>query len=1031
MRQLSLYLLGPFQATFDGAPLRGFTYDKVRALLAYLAVEASCPHSREALATLLWPECPPEAARASLRKALSVLHQAIGNKEAASPYLITQQDQVQFNAASHHWLDVAVFQSKLDAVDQHAHLRLDSCAECIQALEDAVSLYRGEFLQGLIVEDSIEFEDWTLTCREQFRARLLTALHELTLHYLHRGKTSRAQQYALRQVEIEPYREEAHRVLMRILAQGNQRSAALAQYETCRRILNDELGVEPAHETRALYERIRSAGRAQPGHLPALPHPIIGRETELQSIDEHLANPDCRLLTLVGVGGAGKTSLALQAAQTQGGNFLHGAYWIPLTSLSHPEQMLVALIEALPIVISDPSQPKQQLLDYLRKKSILFVLDNFEHLLPQTRTSCGASLSLLKDILQTSPDVKVLVTSRERLKLRAEWVVRLDGLAYPQTWDGVAPQSLLNFAAVQLFIRRARQMTPGFTPSDEEYFAIARICHRLQGLPLAIELASGWVDQLTCQAIAEQISADLDFLVTSLRDTPDRQQSLRAVFRYSWNLLQMEDQVVLRKLAVFQAAFNRRAARQVSDATPYQLAAFVHKSFLSGNAVEQYSPHPLLRQFLLEELAADPIEMENTRRAHAGYYANHLQEREHSLVVQHQIAHLSEVGAIMPDCRAAWDWAVTQKAYPVLSQMLDGLYIYFWARNQFQEGQAMFEKAIDALRSGEAARQDCLLLARLGSRLADMIAWMGDLCQAKKLVQESVAALRNLDHQEELAFSLELLGRVYYWQGDCPSARQALREAIHWAGAPEVRHQRAQALNSLANVICEENAEYETAKNLYAESLALYEEIGNRIGAAKVLINQGAILYEEGNYTLARNLYQRGLEICRREEYPYGVSAALTNLSIVMRKLGDFESARKLVQESLSLKRETGNRIAILHSLLEYGALNIEMGDYAASGRHFGEALQSALAAQSKGLIFDVFVGLAELNRKQSKLAEAAEIVAWVLAQDEVGQEAKNQAEALLSELELLLPLGEFAQCKKLAGEKDLSQMAAEFGPPA
>lgn len=1030
MQQLGLYLLGPFQATFDGTPIQGFTYDKVRALLAYLAVEARSPHNREALATLLWPEDPPEAARASLRKALSVLHQAIQNKVAAPPYLISQQDQVQFSIASHHWLDVAVFQSKLDAVDQHAHLQIDSCADCIQALEEAVSLYRGEFLQGLIVEDSIEFEDWVLVRREQFRARLLTALHELTLHFLYRGKYSRAQQYALRQVEIEPYREEAHRVLMRILAQSNQRSAALAQYETCRRLLNDELGVEPDHETQALYERIRSAGRAQPHHLPVLHQPIIGRGAELQSIDEHLANPDCRLLTLVGVGGAGKTSLALQAAQAHCGDFLHGVYWIPLTTLSYPEQMLMALMEALAITISNPSNPQAQLLDYLREKSILLVLDNFEHLLPQTQTSCSAGLNLLNEILQTAPDVKVLVTSRERLRLRAEWVVRVDGLAYPLKWTDVAPHALLDYAAIQLFIHRARQVMPGFTPSDEDYLAIARICQRLQGLPLAIELAAGWADQLKCQTMADQIDADLDFLVTSLRDTPDRHQSLRVVFQHSWNLLQAEEQMALRKLSVIRAGFNRRAARQVSGATPYQLAAFVHKSFLSQNAAEQYSTHPLLRQFLFEELAANPVEMENAQRAHAEYYAGYLQEREHALVVQHQIVHLDEVGADLPDCRAAWDWALAEKANPVLDQMLDGLYIYFWARNQFQEGHAMFEKAIAALRSCDPAAQNCLLLARLCSRFAEMISWVGDLHEAEKLAQESVAALRELDDQEELAFSLELLGRVYYWQGDYPRAKQALREAIHWAGASGIPHQLAQALNTLATVICEENAEYETAKNLYAESLALYEKAGNRIGIAKVLINQGAILYEEGDYKSARDLYQRSLEICRREGYPYGVSAALNNLSIVTRKLGDLENARKLVEESLSLKRETGNRIATLHSLLEYGTLNIEMGDYAASQQQFGEALQLALATQSKGLVFDAFVGLAELFSKQMRLVEAAQIVAWLLAQEDVGQEAKVQAKALLSELELLLPSGELAQCRKRAGERGLNQMVAEFSPP-
>lgn len=1019
MQKLSLYLLGPFQAMLEGQPVGGFAYDKVRALLAYLAVEARTPHHRESLATLLWPEDAPVAARASFRKALSTLCQAIQNNNVAPPYLIIEHNHVQFNTASQHWLDVAVLQSKLDATTAHSHPPAEPCSTCIQNLEEAVSLYRDVFLQGLIVGDSAEFEEWSLTYREHLHARVLTALHTLTLHHLHWGRYSRAQQYALRQIEMEPYREEAHRALMTVLASGGQRSAALAQYETCCRILADELDVEPSSETQALYERIRSAGQAHPHNLPLPLPPILGRSAELQTIGAHLVNPDCRLLTLVGVGGIGKTSLALHAAQEHLGDFLNGTYWVSMASVSHSDQVLTAILNALPIALNGSSDPKTQLLDYLRQKSMLLALDNFEHLLPPAQAGCNAGLDMINGIVQTAPHVKLLVTSRERLCLRSEWVIHVDGLPCPEDPAHTDPHTLQDNPAVRLFVGRARQVSAGFATSQKDYLLIARICQLLYGIPLGIEHAAGWVDQQPCQTILDEIERDLDFLVTSLRDVPDRHQSLRAVFEHSWKLLSAGEQGVLRRLSVFRDSFNREAARQVGDATPTQLTAFANKSFLRGDTGGGYHMHPLLRQFLAEELAAHPAEAENTRRAHAGHYANFLKVREPRLVVRHQIAPFNEVGAAIVDVQAAWEWSVAQGATNLLEQMLDSLYVYFWAHNQFQEGKALLEKAAQAL------PQTCLLQARISSRLAEFISWLGDLEEAEKSLRHSVNLLQSFNDASELAFSQELLGRVYYWQGNYHQSRQILAIATETARLSGAKHHLAQALCTLASVICEESADYETANRLYGESLAIYQELDNLVGIAKVLINQGAIFYEQGDSQQARNCYQRSLELYRQAGYAYGVSAVLNNLAIVNRKLGDYASAHKLVQESLSLKRETGNRIAILHSLLEIGALSTEMCEHAAAHDYFCEALQLALQTQSRGLLFDILVGFAELFEKRGETTRALEIAAWVLAQQGVGQEARSQAETLHAGLEKRLSAKDLAQCQQHASTREIDQIVS------
>jgi predicted ATPase/DNA-binding SARP family transcriptional activator len=1027
-------------------PVTGFGYDKVRALLAYVATESRHPHSRESLAALLWPESDSNTARTNLRKALSTLRAAIGDEDASPPFLILSGDTVQLNPEGNCWLDVDQLKGWLDASSNHAHPQFESCDSCIHDLEATAALYQGSFLQGLLV-DSLEFEAWALTMRENLHTRVLTALHDLTQHYLHNGEYGLAQKYALRQVELEPYREEAHRALMHSLSCSGQRSAALAQYETCRRILANELGVEPSAETQAFYKRIRSAGEARPHNLPAQ-QPLVGRQAELHEIGRLLANPDCRLLTLVGPGGIGKTSLALQSAREYMGDFLHGAFWAPLASLRHPDQILTAIVNALPIIPG--SDPETQLLDYLREKSLLLVLDNFEHLIPSERDRNDTALQWVNKILQSAPHVKLLITSRERLSLRAEWIIRVEGLPHPSDLAAVDASTLPDYAAIQLFVRRARQLIAGFPRQLEVYPQIARICKLVSGIPLGIELASGWVDQLTCQAIADRIETDLDFLVTSLRDAPDRHRSLRAVFDHSWKLLSTEEQAVLRKLSVFQTPFDQAAARQVSGAFPRQLAALANKSFLhsdtfaassqsavgtrlSAGAAGRYTMHPLLKQYLVEELAAHPAEDTHTRLGHAEHFAHFLKEREPALVIQHKNITLDEVGAAIADVQAAWDWAIAQKAFHVLDHLLDGLYIYFWERNQFREGKATLEKAVEALdrtvfvRACSSILQNQMLLARLWSRLAEFVSWLGDLTEAERLARQSVISLQRLANNEELTFSLDVLGRVRYWQGDYSQSRQALTASIESARLSGSRHHLAQALSALASVICDENADYETAHTLYTESLALYQALDNPIGIAKVLINQGAIFYESGDYPQAQRLYQRSLEIYRQADYPYGISAALNNLAIVTRKMEDFENAKKLIEESLALKRETGNRVAILHALLEIGALSAEMGDYTAARGHFCEALQMALETHSRGLLFDIVIGFAELHRKKGEAIQAAEIVAWVLAQGGVGQEANAEAEALRAKLEKSLTSDELAQCVQRASEKDIHRIAAEL----
>ena len=381
MARLALMLLGPFEASLNGLPINRFESAKVKALLAYLAVEANQAHRRDSLAGLLWPEQSERAARTNLRRVLASLRKTIRDREAERPFLLVTREAIQFDTTSDHWIDVRRFEECVAASGTGAATRL----------EEAIELYRGGFLDGFSLKGCLDFDDWSLLVRERLHRQVLTALSRLALHFERNGEIERAREAARQRVVLEPWLEEAHRNLMRLLALGGQRSEALAQYESCRRILREELGVKPEVQTRALYERIRdgemlpSAYTVPRNNLPARLMPFVGRESELTAVIDRLSDPACRLLTLVGPGGSGKSRLALEAAtdllsSEQADRFQDGVFLASLAPLQSADALVPTVAAAMGFALHG-GDPRSQLLGYLRHKHLLLILDNFEHLL--------------------------------------------------------------------------------------------------------------------------------------------------------------------------------------------------------------------------------------------------------------------------------------------------------------------------------------------------------------------------------------------------------------------------------------------------------------------------------------------------------------------------------------------------------------------------------------------------------------------------------------------------------------------------
>ena len=534
---LRINLLGKPEVWLDDTLLTNFSTAKTEALLYYLAASGQM-HSRESLAGMLWSEMPEANARRNLTKSLSVLRRLL------EPFLLIEAKRVGFAPDATLDLDVTEFETAVSNASPTSK---------------ATQLYRDDFLAGFFVKDALAFEAWQLTQREKLRQLAIEALEKMTAQAAAEGDYDTSIATCRRLLELDPWRESTHRQLMRLLSQNGQLAAALTQYENCRQLLADELGVDPTPETTTLYEQIQTARAGRPNNLPAATTAFVGRQDEVSQISQMLLKPDCRLVTLAGIGGIGKTRLALAVGhslnQLPGLHFLNGITFVPLQSvetaaiatetMTTADAIATAVAQTLNLYLPGRRSPAAEVAEYFEPEAQLLILDNFEQLVD------GANW--LAELLQRCPQLKLLVTSREPLNLAAEWRIALTGLPLPD--DTHSPEQ---FAAVQLFLQAARQARPDFALTPQNSPHVVQLCQLVMGLPLAIKLAASWLRIMPAEQLTAELKQNLDILSTKMRDVPERQRSMRAVFDSTWEMLQQEEQTVLMGLSIFRWGIHGR-----------------------------------------------------------------------------------------------------------------------------------------------------------------------------------------------------------------------------------------------------------------------------------------------------------------------------------------------------------------------------------------------------------------------------------------------------------------------------------------
>jgi predicted ATPase/DNA-binding SARP family transcriptional activator len=1003
MSRCSLYLFGAPRLEVNDRPINT-DRRKALALLAYLALTRQ-PQTREALAALLWPEYESSKAFAYLRRTLWELNQLLGEG-----VVLAERDSVELNPQAELWLDVAEFRRTLTQARSAPASRQS-------ILLQAVELYQADFLSNFRLKDAPDFDEWQFLEAENLRRDLAAALQSLVdLDLADGGEPDRAIMLARRWLALDSFDEAAQRALMRAYAQAGQTAAALRQYQECVRLLQADLKTAPQPETTALFEQIKSGKAAPPPvaqvtplitNLPRALTPFIGRAELVANLAARLTRLGDRFITLTGSGGVGKTRLALEVAQVVQPHYPHGVWFIDLAPLSDPllvPQVVAATLEAR----RQPDRPVlNTLIDHVRDKHLLLVLDNCEHLI-------DACAQLADQLLQHCPQLHVLTTSREALGLQGEISVRVPSLSLPPI-EQLTREVLARSEAVQLFLDRARAALLDFELTATNAAAIMQICRRLDGIALAIELAASRVKLLTVEQIAARLDDAFHLLTGGSRTALPRQQTLAATIDWSYNLLTDHERVLLRRLAVFAGGWTLEAGEAIGAGdglVRYEildlLTQLVNKSLVvvepTSTEEMRYRLLDTIHQYAREKLAASD-ESAAVRQRHVIFYLQLAERAEPELQRADQAAWFDRLDVEYDNLRAALDWAclTNDEAGLQLGRALR----QYWGVRYWSEGRQWLTRilALPVAQPRTTARAGVLNGAAYLAHMQD------DAASAERLYEESIAIWREAgDTSEGIMHALRVYGNSIHYHHDKARGRALIEESLAIARSAGNQVEMAWSLFDLGQITRAEG-QPEAARALFEESLALHRAVQNPTGLGLVLNALGEDAVERGELQRARALLEESQHFYRQVGDKRGLATSSAALAREAWLQNDLARATQLSAESLTLAREIGFTDLTCWLLGGLGWMALQQKDVGSARQSLVEALELLPGSRQQDAIFFCLGGMAGVATAHDQFERAATLWGKVNALHDLPPwpPLTQDIERLSSEIHSHLSAAEFA----------------------
>lgn len=956
--RLTLHLLGPPQIQLDGTFIT-LERRKGTALLAYLAVEHG-RHSRASLSALLWPDLEQSKAYKNLRQTLWDIQQSIGEGG-----ITADRESIGLNDDADIGLDVSKFESCLDEVRRQSDISLHAAL-----LTDSVKLYRNHFLTGFSLKDAHPFNDWAFAKTEELRHQMARALVMLSDDLCALGQAEQAIPYARRLISFDPLDESSHRQMMQVYLQAGQHSAALKQYQACEQLLRKELGMDPQPETRELYKKIRKrdikptqvekrAESTLPSHnLPLQLSSFIGREKEQKSMAKLIATN--RLVTLVGTGGIGKTSLALQMGHKLLNEYPDGVWFVALDSLSDP--VLVSQTVAAVFDIRERSdKPILELLTHvLSTKAALLILDNSEHLL-------DACVQLITALLQTCPGLKILATSREPLAMAGEATYRIPSLSLPEKKE-VSLEKASEYEAIRMFAERAALAQSTFQLTDENIHTVAKICRKVDGIPLAIELAAARVNVLQVNEILHKLEESFQLLTNQSRTTSIRHQTLQASMDWSWGLLDETERVFLRQLSIFAGGWTLEAAQAVCDGNVLELtSALVKKSLIMVQQTRQgtrYRFHEIVRQYAYQRL----LESGDKNRLHTwhlGYFLVLAEQAEQELRGPSLVGWMERLNEERNNIRIALHWAdqIDVEAGLYLSSRL----MRYWESANLPEGQRWLENFINKPESKDFP----LARAHALSTYSWLLTWLQQFQKAYPVAEESLVLFRAAGDQHGEVDVLVSLENMFQFKDEIETAIEFGKQAVALAQSLGDRWRLANALLYLG-------WNYHDLPQRFAyweKAIDLYREVGDHITLANLLGLLGQFRVLHGDFELGEQCVEEALRLWEANRRASVWDSPRVTQSLIASMKGDYEQAETVLREVMIYAQERGNRMSQLWVQVRLGHVLLRAGDLTEARQILTETAQNfGKDGYTIGAVF-ALEGLAELFSVVGKPNYAARLI--------------------------------------------------------
>lgn len=969
---LSLTLFGHFQATLNDDPL-SLPTKSVSALVAYLYLERETPQPRAHLAALLWPDSTDSQGRRNMRQTLFRLRQAVPDTAVSlsspqpQPLILNINDTLQWNPAYPTQSDVQQFEQAMALAEPFLHMPLDETPySALAPLRTAVALCPANLLLGFDLLSDF-YAEWLHPWRIKYQRQAVTGLARLAASYGRAGQPRQMEQMGRQQLALVPHREEAHQQVMQAcLAQGEY-TAVLTQYSRYQKHLQEE-GLEPPPAIQALRDMADTLRQGASPPLPPLPHnlppeetPFYGRQQELDDLLLWLVAPTQRLLTLKGLGGMGKTRLALAAGRrltrpwpTLPPRFPGGVWFVSLADVQNDddESVAEAIVQTCGWATKQNETALAAVTRYLQKEAQLLILDNLEHL--------PRMAELVLQLLTAVSSLTILATSRHQLGLQREVVRHLHGLPMPQhERDMTAP-------SIALLIERIQRVDSGLRLTTAVVADLVRICRILEGWPLALELAAGWVEVMYPHEIAERVASNMAALHTAVLDLPPRHRSMEAALSGSYTLLTPDQQTVLARFALFRAGCTAVAARTILHTTKADLALLVRRALLQKQG-GRYTIHELIRQFALDKLTQTaPTYQTTAQRAHAEYYLALLTKLEPDLYGSQPLAAIHQLRPERENIYQAWAWGVENEAYEMLQAALPSLTRFYSMAGLLREGEVLLRETRTAV--GEPHLAHDLLLAHI-----NLLYRLGHYDTAHTLLT-TLYPVENLPPRQQLEAHL-YWGKLNIFQGDIPQSRYHYEQALPIAHALENQAGIVSSLVELG-ILSDYDQRYE------AELLTILPHLQDIWLQRAVYSFLGAMSIRHSLHRHACVHWQKALDISLELEDWYASASFYNNMGDALRELGQFEEAEHVFQQAVTLALSFRNDATRMHALEGWARLAVLQGAYPQAQERAQEAVDLAVVYKRQsvqqaalGCLGHALVGQQQWAEAQEAYAQATQLM--------------------------------------------------------